>query len=247
MAVLVRLTHYLPKTVIRNKDNDMKLIAAFLTFFTLLPAISFAQNMVAWPVDEAAKDPSFLAYREALLETVKARNTEAFLKFVDPGIHLSFGGDVGHEAMRRSLNLSANDLSEEYKSQAEKLRREYWHEIEKVLILGGRFDEGAFVAPYTWQAKIPKDANAYQTYFVIGSNVLLRTNPNANAPIITRLSYNIVYNNVWQEDTDYQAVHLPDGQKGYLSSQYLRSLIDYRASFIKTNGRWQMVMFIAGD
>ena len=225
----------------------MKLTTAILTPLMLFPTFGLAQNMVAWPVDEAAKDPSFLAYRNAMLKIVKAQNTEAFLKLVDPDIHLSFGGDVGHEAMRRSLNISANDLSEEYKSQAAELRDEYWGEIGKVLKLGGRFDEGAFVAPYTWQSKIPEGADAYHTYFITGSNVLMRTTPNAGAPIITSLSYNIVYNNNWQEDADFQAIRLPGGKKGYLSSQYLRSSLDYRALFIKTKGKWQMVMFIAGD
>ena len=225
----------------------MKLLTVILTAIMLLPALGHAQNMIAHPVDEAPKDPSFLTYRNAMLELVKVQDTEAFLKLVDPDIHLSFGGHSGHGDMRRQLNLSPDDLSEEYKSQATKLRDQYWNEIAKVLKLGGRFRGHAFVAPYTWTAKTPKDADTYKTYFVTGSNVLLRSTGKANAPIISRLSYNIVYNDNWQEDANYQSIRLPDGQTGYLSSQYLRSQIDYRASFIKINGKWQMAMFIAGD
>ncbi len=225
----------------------MKFITIILASLMLSTMSGVAQNMIAWPVDEASKDPSFLAYRNTMIAIVKTRDTEAFLKLVDPDIHLSFGGDSGHEAMRRRLNLSADDLSEEYKPQATRLRQEYWDAIENVLGLGGRFRDGAFVAPYMWQAKIPDNTDAYHTYFVTGSSVLMRSAGNADAPIISRLSYNIVFNDNWQEDAAYQAISLPDGQKGYLSSQYLRSLIDYRASFIKENGKWQMVMFIAGD
>ena len=225
----------------------MKLITAILMSLMLFPTLSLAQNLIAWPVDEAAKDPSFLTYRNAMLEAIKTQDTEALLKFVDPDIHLSFGGDVGHDAMRRSLNLSEDDLSEEYKSQATELRQAYWDELETVLRLGGRFRDRAFVAPYTWMAKTPEDADAYKTYFVTGSNVLLRSAGNADAPIITRLSYNIVYNDDWDPDADYQAIRLPDGQTGYLSSRYLRSQIDYRAIFSKVSGKWEMTMFIAGD
>lgn len=225
----------------------MKLLTAILTTLMLLPALGHAQNMIAWPVDEAKKDPSFLTYRNTMLELVKAQDTEAFLKLVDPNIHLSFGGHSGHEDMRRQLNLSPDDLSEEYKSQATKLRDQYWNEIAKVLNLGGRFRDAAFVAPYTWTAKTPKDADAYKTYFVTGSNVLLRSAGNPDAPIIARLSYNIVYNDEWDPDADYLPIRLPDGQAGYLSSQYLRSQIDYRAIFSKVSGKWEMTMFIAGD
>jgi len=225
----------------------MKLITAILISLMLFPTLGLAQNPIAWPADEATKDPSFLTYRNAMLETIKTQDTEALLKFVDPNVHLSFGGDVGHDAMRRQLNLSADDLSEEYKSQAPIIRQAYWDAIEAVLKLGGRFNEGTFVAPYTWTAKLPKDAEAYDTYFVIGSSVLMRTAPNADAPILTHLSYNIVYNTDWHEGEAYQSIRLPDGQKGYLSTKYLRSLIDYRASFANLNGTWQMTTLIAGD
>jgi hypothetical protein len=228
----------------------MKLLTVILAALMLLPTLGHAQNMIAWPVDEAKKDPSFLTYRNTMLELVKAQDTEAFLKLVDPEIHLSFGGHSGHEDMRRQLNLSPDDLSEEYKSQVTELRDQYWNEIAKVLKVGGRFKDAAFVAPYTWTAKTPEDADAYKTYFVTGSNVLLRSAGNSEAPIITRLSYNIVYSvysDEWDLDADYLPIRLPDGQAGYLSSQYLRSQIDYRASFLKLDGKWQMVMFIAGD
>jgi len=225
----------------------MKFITAILTSLMLFPTLVIAQNMVALPVDEAAKDPSFLAYRNSLLEIIHTQNTEAFLKSVAPDIHLSFGGDVGHDAMRKRLNLTADDLSEEYKSQADQMRQDYWDAIESVLRLGGRFQDGAFVAPYTWTAKLPNDADAFETYFVTGSNVLMRSSGNVDATIITRLSYNIVFLTDWQDASDYQAIRLPDGQMGYLSTKYLRSAIDYRAAFVKLNSKWQMTVFIAGD
>lgn len=225
----------------------MKLLTVILTAILLSPTITLAQNMIAWPVDEAKKDPSFLTYRNALLAAIAIQDTEAVIKMTAPEIHLSFGGDVGHDAFRRGLNLSEDDLSKKYKPQAAEFRDAYWDELEAVLRLGGRFRGRAFVAPYTWMAKTPKNADAYKTYFVTGSSVLLRNAGNADAQIITRLSYNVVFIDNWDPDIDYQAIRLPDGQTGYLSSQYLRSKIDYRAIFSKVSGKWEMTMFIAGD
>lgn len=225
----------------------MKFITALLTTLMLIPSLGLAQNMVALPVDEAAKDPSFLAYRTAFLKAVEAQDTEAVLQFTDPDIHLSFGGLSGRDAMRIFLNLSADDVSDDYKSQAAQMRQDYWDALEAVLRLGGRFDGGAFIAPYTWTAKYPEDVDAYDIHFVTGSNVLMRAAGNADASVIERLSYNIVFNDNWQEGADYQTIRLPDGRNGYLSSKYLRALIDYRATFVKSGDVWQMIMFIAGD
>ena len=34
---------------------------------------------------------------------------------------------------------------------------------------------------------------------------------------------------------------------GYVASRFVRSPIGYRAYFSRKDGRWQMLMFIAGD
>ena len=46
---------------------------------------------------------------------------------------------------------------------------------------------------------------------------------------------------------DWTAVALRDGRRGYVHSRYVRSPIDYRAYFRKKDGRWWMVMLLAGD
>jgi hypothetical protein len=56
----------------------MRLLTVILTALMLLPALGHAQNMIAWPVDEAKKDPSFLTYRNAMLELVKAQGAKRF-------------------------------------------------------------------------------------------------------------------------------------------------------------------------
>ena len=39
-----------------------------------------------------------------------------------------------------------------------------------------------------------------------------------------------------------------DGKRtGYVATRLTRSPIDYRAMFSLTNGRWQMMLFLAGD
>jgi hypothetical protein len=222
----------------------IKTIIAALIF---LASPSYAQNLVASPVDEASNDLSFLEYRTALIAAVEARDTEAVIALSDADISLSYGGDAGHAAFRDFLNVPIEKLSEDYKSKAEDLREEYWNELETVLKMGGRFQNDSFAAPYTWSAAYPKDADPYEVYFITGENVMLRAENNSTGRIISRLSYNVVTVPRWNPETDYQAIKLPNGQEGYLSSKYLRSLIDYRAFFGKFEGKWLMTVFIAGD
>jgi hypothetical protein len=46
---------------------------------------------------------------------------------------------------------------------------------------------------------------------------------------------------------DWLNVRLADGSTGYINVKYVRSPIGYRAIFERTDGRWVMTYFIAGD
>ena len=45
----------------------------------------------------------------------------------------------------------------------------------------------------------------------------------------------------------WQRIALPGGGTGYVTAPEFRSPIDYRARFEKRDGRWRMIVFIAGD
>jgi hypothetical protein len=204
-------------------------------------------NVIAPPVDEAAQDASFLQYRTALLNAVIARDTEAVIALSSPTISLSFGGSEGHDAFRDALNVPVEKLAVRYKPKAAQLREAYWQELETVLKMGGRFVEGGFSAPYTWLSPEPNHMDPYDVHYVIGHNVRMRTAGNIAAPVIRHLSYNVVELYQPVSGAEYQSVRLPDGTDGYVASQYLRFMLDYRANFVKLDGKWLMIDFLAGD
>ena len=220
----------------------------FAAMLLLAPAVVHGEtNVIAPPVDEAAQDASFLKFRAALLKAVIARDTEAVIGFSSPTISLSFGGQEGHDDFRDALNVPVEKLSDEYKPQAAQMREAYWNELETVLKMGGKFVEGGFSAPYTWVSPEPNHMDPYDVDYVIGNNVLMRKAGNINAPVIRHLSYNVVEIYQPDEDATYQSVRLPDGTDGFVASRYLRFMLDYRANFIKQNGKWLMIDFLAGD
>jgi hypothetical protein len=173
-------------------------------------------------VDDAAKDPSFAAFRDQLLTAVRARDTKTVFALSDPHIRTSFGGDAGHESLTEN----------------------HWKALEEILPMGGSFREGMFWAPYVYSAW-PEAHDAFESLAVIGDNVPLRESADANATAIATLSRDIVKRA--GEPGTWQRVTTADGKTGFVESKLVRSPVDYRAGFLKTDAGWRMNALVAGD
>ena len=192
------------------------------------------------PVDEASRDPEFLAYREELLRAVRSGNVEGVVALADPTIRTTFGAGGGAADFRRMLR------------EPGMLR-----ELEQVLILGGSFrGEGAqrsFWAPYVYSAW-PDAHDPWETLAVISENVpLLRVPDRATVPDAL-LSYDLVERvsppqppAAAAPEPQFIEVATADERRGWVSSSSLRSHVGYRAGFMKVAGRWRMNAFVAGD
>src|SRR5688572_13796382 len=123
-------------------------ISAALTFVHLAGAV--AQNTrVLRPVDEAAKDPDFLAFRTRLIDIVARRDTASLLALVHPDIRASFGSHSGIASFVELWKL-------------DKPGSELWKELGAVLKLGGSFDgPTSFTAPYTF-SRWPEDVDSFE-------------------------------------------------------------------------------------
>jgi hypothetical protein len=176
------------------------------------------------PIDEGPRDASFVAYRAKLLAAARSRDSEAFLKGVDPKIRTSFGGGGGV----KDLNLP-----------------KLWPEIEQILTLGGSFREGMFWAPYVYSTW-PESVDAFQHLAVIAADVPLRESPSATAKTIATLSYDIV-KRVPGNPGGWHQVETLAGQKGWVEGRHVRSPVGYRAGFMKQGGEWKMLALVAGD
>src|SRR5688572_4385383 len=85
------------------------------------------------PVDEAQRDPSFHAFREALKDAANRKDEARLLELVDPAIRTSFGGNGGHDDFRSHWKTSSPDS-------------ELWPELTQILTLGGTFGDASFWA-----------------------------------------------------------------------------------------------------
>lgn len=212
------------------------------------PADAAAQSFR--PFDEGTRDPSFAAFRRQLIRIVEARNLPALRRHFHREIRTSFGGGQGPAAAAKAM-------------QDDPAR---WQILARLLRRGGRFErtkwqcrtkDGSrpcvlpgFIAPYTYYAMPPKGRDAHEIMVITGAGVNVRAAPNRKAKVVARLSHRIVTlpkkPSAKRSETWVQ-IELPRGRTGFVSRRFAVSPIDYRAGFVKEDGRWQMTFFLAGD
>lgn len=208
-----------------------KLLTALLFLHATLAA---AQVGKLNPVDEAARDPEFFAFRAQLQAAVARHDTEAVLAAVDPNIRTSFGASGGIDEFRKMWKLPSVDSR-------------LWDELGTVLAFGGAFRGGGlFSAPYVF-GRWPEPFDSFEHVAVLGKNVRVRSEPGLKGKILTALSFDVVKLAAPATDSEWTRIKLRDGRTGYISSRYVRSPVDYRALFNKIDGRWRMTAFVAGD
>lgn len=190
------------------------------------------------PVDEAASDPAFAAYRTALLQVVAARDLEALRRMVDPGVRTSFGGGGGFKALIDQWEAGSGSAA-------------LWDELDGILRGGGAFrgegESRSFWAPYVY-ASWPEDVDAYEHVAATGSGVVIRERPDPEGAEVARVDYEILELVRREEESDEWArVRTQSGVEGWVASGEVRSPIGYRAGFNRVDGTWRMTALVAGD
>ncbi len=189
------------------------------------------------PVDEASSDPSLVRFRSDLLGAVMRHDTAALIAAVDPNIRTTFGESGGVRDSRRQWKLDDPGSP-------------IWKELEQVLSLGGSFNRRAsqpqFWAPYVYSAW-PDSEDAFQSLAIIAAGVPLHERPDTSSPAMAMLSFDIVKRGQTSSVSGWTNVQTADGRAGWVSSEFVRSPIGYRASFVRSAGRWRMNALVAGD
>lgn len=205
----------------------------------LLASVALAQPRAPrrlLPIDEAASRPDFFTFRAQLLTAVARHDAAALMAVVHPNIKCDFGGGEGKAYFEEHWKPSMADS-------------QVWAELGAVLALGGTFTTGeTFVAPYVF-SRWPEGVDAFEHVAVVGDRVRIRAAPRTDAESAHVSSFEILQ--VSRQSAgipdEWTAVMLSAGRTGYIATRLVRSPIGYRASFSRLDGRWQMLLFIAGD
>ena len=192
----------------------------------------YAQLGRVRPFDDARRDPALVGFRARLLASVQARDTQAVLASVAPGVSLGFGGDSGVAEFARMLREPAT-----------------WDELRDILTHGGRLvSDSTFCAPY-WTSSGPLPGDGFELSVVIGSSVRVRERPDARASIIASLSYDIVRidRKPSAGASGWSPVLLRDGRHGFVAAQFVRSPIGMRLVLSRRVGQWRITAYYGGD
>jgi hypothetical protein len=211
--------------------------AAILAALLFLSAPVPAEELKLYPVDEAAQDPAFLAFRDDLLAAIRRRDLEAVVAVASDDIKLSFGGSYGRQTFREWLVEDDTGLG-----------TSYWVELERAIGLGGVFEgPESFCTPYVFCLDIPDCdiCDPHETLVAVNDRAPVYGAPDRTSEVVATLSYSVV--RTLDHGHPWQRIALPGGGTGFVTAPEFRSPIDYRARFEKRDGRWQMIVFIAGD
>jgi len=228
----------------KNPSHGNKLSWSFLVVVLSLLFIMGLESQSVYsaqflPFDRAGNDKTFLRFRESLLDAVKARDIDKVVSFAAQDISTSFGGEGGRKEFRDLLRQGAKQGG----------TPNIWIELELVLTMGGDFSEDAteFIAPYTWLYEADED-KAFETWFVVKKDVPMYDTPNTTGVVVENLDYEVVeQEGDWDPELKFVNVKLDDGRSGFISTDHLRHLLDYRAGFLKTRRGWRLKYFVAGD
>ncbi|MXP42707.1 hypothetical protein GRI75_13760 [Altererythrobacter soli] len=172
------------------------------------------------------------AFRQSLAEAVRLRDADALVALAAEDIKLDFGGGTGRAELRKRLTSGEWNL---------------WQELDELLALGCAANkQGGITIPWYFEQAIP-GVDPMAGMIVTGEDVPLREAPEDGGAAASALSWGVVEISNFRPEAPYQQVKTTDGSQGFIATDKLRSLIDYRLSATSRNGKWSIVSFVAGD
>ncbi len=184
------------------------------------------------PRDECTDIPGASAFRARLSTAIRDRDPALLAPLAANDIKLDFGGGTGAAELRSRLSGADNPL---------------WSELQRMLSLGCAANaQGGITIPWIAAQELTlRDTGS--AMLVTGSEVPVYSAPDAAAPEIGRVTWDVVAIEALQPGAAFQPIALPDGTRGFMATGSLRSMLDYRLTAARRNNRWTVTSLVAGD
>ncbi|OYZ44970.1 MAG: hypothetical protein B7Y31_02145 [Novosphingobium sp. 16-62-11] len=183
------------------------------------------------PQDDCSVQPGWPAFRKALVTAIQTRDADGLATLAAPDIALDYGGGSGTAELKKRLADPKTGL---------------WQELDAILPLGCAMEGGLAAMPWVfWH--VPEDIDSYNAMLVMGDQTPLRDKLDGKA--ISPVGWFIVGIDPMGFDPKAPStrVALRNGQQGWVETEKLRSLLDYRLIAEPQDGTWRITAFIAGD
>jgi hypothetical protein len=218
-------------------------LCLFLTVAVGAPAQEVSEPKKLAPTDEAAKDPSWVNFRKRLLTALEKHERKFVLSVLDRNIRNSLDAPRGIAAFRKQWDFEADDSP-------------LWRELPAALFLGSAWlkpEKGPrqLCSPYV-AVKWPDDIDPFDHGAITVKEALVKAAPSSDSETLATLAYDIVPVSDWEI-----ADQAPEGKQkwvkirlkskdAYVPEEQIRSPIEHRACFLKTENGWRMIAFVVG-
>ena len=184
------------------------------------------------PQDTCAELEGADQFRIRLAAAIKARDIEGVVALAAEDVKLDFGGGGGRAELRQRLADDSLGL---------------WGELDALMALGCSANEqGGITIPWFFDQDLG-DTDPYFAMLVTGEHVPLLERPDPASKPLATISWDLVEIASLNPESAFQRVEFGDGKVGFIASDKLRSLIDYRLTASSRNDRWRIISFVAGD
>ncbi|HET9664692.1 MAG TPA: hypothetical protein VFP00_10750 [Burkholderiales bacterium] len=195
------------------------------------------------PVDEAAQDISWVSFRNRLIDALQKHDRKFLLSVLDRSVRNPLDAPRGVAAFSKQWDLEADDSP-------------LWRELPGALFLGSAWlkpEKGPrqLCAPYV-AVKWPEDIDPFDYGAITTREALAKADPSSDSATLGTLSYDIVRVTDWEiADRSPEAkqkwvkIRLSD-KDAYVPEEHIRSPIEHRACFVKTESGWRLVAFVVG-
>ena len=120
-------------------------------------------------------------------------------------------------------------------------------DLDQLLKLGcAANNQGGLTVPWYFEQHIDQ-VDSMSGMLVTGEKVPLLAAPDPKGPVIETISWDVVTLTALKPDDPFQHVVTTAGREGYIATDKLRSLLDYRLLATSRNGKWSVVSLVAGD
>lgn len=185
------------------------------------------------PQDECKDVPGAEDFRIQLAAAIKSKDADRLAALAAPDVKLDFGGGSGTATLLTRLSKDEPDL---------------WDELAQIAALGCAVNEqGGITIP--WIAAQPfGDIDPASAMLVVGEKVPMRTSAAVKAGEAEEVSWDLVTLVAGlQPEDEFQKVKTSDGTIGFIATDKLRSLLDYRLIASSRDGKWSFTSLVAGD
>lgn len=184
------------------------------------------------PQDACTEVEGANAFRRRLAAAVEARDADALVALAAEDIKLDFGGGAGTAELRKRLSDESWNL---------------WQELDELMALGCSANpQGGITIPWYFDQDLGLD-DAFTGMLVVDEDVPVFEGPDTGANRVATVSWDVVRIATLDPESERQQVELGDGTVGFIATDKLRSVLDYRLTASSRNGRWRITSFLAGD